>query len=105
MAAPPAFVVVWEFLVKPDCEAEFARVYGPQGDWARLFARAREFRGTQLQRDVDEPRRFLTLDSWDSREAYERFLQASHEQYAALDSTAGRLTEREVKLGWFTPVS
>ena len=52
MALPVArestYIVVWEFQVKAECEAEFVAAYGPDGEWARLFRRSPEFLGIEL---------------------------------------------------------
>lgn len=37
------FQVVWRFRPAAGREAEFVAAYGPAGDWARLFARARGY--------------------------------------------------------------
>ncbi len=42
------YIVVWEFQVKTECEAEFVAAYGPDGEWARLFMRSPEFLGVEL---------------------------------------------------------
>ena len=95
------FVAVWEFQVKLGCEAAFEEMYGPQGDWARLFAQGEGYLGTQLQRDVRQAHRYLTFDFWASQEAYEKF-RATHEQgYLQLEPRGEALTERERELGWF----
>ena len=47
------FVILWEFQVKPGFEDEFARVYGTDGDWARLFRQSETYRDTRLSRDFD----------------------------------------------------
>jgi len=31
--------ILWKYRVKPEHAEEFERVYGADGDWARLFAR------------------------------------------------------------------
>ena len=58
------FVIVWEFTVSPEQRAEFARAYGPEGDWAHLFARCDGYVSTELLRDAELPDRCLTLDYW-----------------------------------------
>ena len=106
-AAPSArrgHVCAWEFVVRPSCVAEFERIYGSDGDWARLFRRAPGYRCTELHRDRTQPTRFLTLDFWDSREACDRFRRAHAEEYAALDARCEALTEREREIGRFEPV-
>jgi len=47
-------VILWEFLVKPGREKEFERIYGPEGDWARLFARAEGYVRSDLLRDLSD---------------------------------------------------
>lgn len=100
----PAFVCAWEFVVRRACVAEFERVYGSNGEWARLFRRAPGFKRTELHRDRTQPTRFLTLDFWESREACDRFRQANAAEYAALDARCESLTEREREIGRFEPV-
>jgi hypothetical protein len=58
------YLVIWEFQVKPEAQFSFEQFYGPAGDWANLFRRSTDFRGTQLVRDIDRPLRYLILDRW-----------------------------------------
>ncbi len=60
------YIVVWEFQVKEECQAEFIAAYGPDGDWARLFRRSPEFLGVELVGSVGNSARFFTLDHWSS---------------------------------------
>ncbi len=46
------FLVVWEFKIKPDCLEKFLRVYGPEGDWAQLFANDCNFQKTVLVQEA-----------------------------------------------------
>ena len=39
---------VWEFEVRPGCEAEFERHYGPDGSWVELFRAAHAVEFTAL---------------------------------------------------------
>ena len=48
VARESTYIVVWEFQVKKECQAEFVAAYGPDGDWARLFRRSPEFLGVEL---------------------------------------------------------
>lgn len=73
------FVTLWEFEVKPGCEELFEQAYGPAGDWVQLFRRDARYRGTRLLREVGRERVFVTVDEWESREAYEKF----REEYAS----------------------
>jgi len=44
---------------------------------------------------------YLTLDSWNSREAYEKFMATRREEYKALDAAGEELTSNERRVGWF----
>ena len=46
------FVALWEFEVKPGYEERFEMVYGPDGDWAKLFRRDSRYRETRLVQDA-----------------------------------------------------
>ncbi|HYT19874.1 MAG TPA: antibiotic biosynthesis monooxygenase [Candidatus Polarisedimenticolia bacterium] len=95
------FVALWEFEVKPGCEKRFENAYGPGGDWVRLFRSDSNYRETRLLRDPFRPSMYLTLDSWNSREAYEKFMATRREEYKALDAAGEELTSNERRVGWF----
>jgi heme-degrading monooxygenase HmoA len=60
---------------------EFARVYGPEGEWAQFFRRGDGFIGTELLRDVEEAERYLVIDRWESVDAYNAFLSEFQDEY------------------------
>lgn len=93
------FVVIWEFEVRTEAAARFLEVYGADGAWARLFARDPQFVRTELQRDLQHARRYLTLDYWISERAYEEFRSKRREEYEAMDRECEALTEREKLIG------
>jgi heme-degrading monooxygenase HmoA len=95
------YVILWEFRAKEGREKEFEKVYGAHGDWALLFRRGEGYRTTELWADPGEPRRFITLDRWESREAYESFRRAWRSEFEALDRRCEAMTDREVHLGSF----
>jgi heme-degrading monooxygenase HmoA len=95
------FVVVWEFRVRRGKRGEFERIYGPNGDWERLFRAGKGYICTELIRDLGTPGRYLTLDFWASREAYARFQKENRAEYHAIDEKCGSLTESEVLIGEF----
>jgi len=99
------FVAVWEFWVRSGAEAEFEKAYGPDGAWVRLFSGDPAYGGTKLVRDLGEPRRYLTLDSWASAAAYKEFRRLHAEEYRAIDEVCESLTEREAKIGEFEVAS
>ena len=98
------FVALWEFEVKPGCEKRFLKVYGPEGDWAKLFRKDANYQETLLLHDADHPATFMTLDFWATRQAYETFMAAHAAEYEGLDAAGQGLTLRERKIGWFESV-
>jgi heme-degrading monooxygenase HmoA len=94
--------IVWEFLVRADRLPEFERYYsGVDGPWAQLFRKSPGFRGTVLLRDTQVPRRFLTIDSWDTVDAQVTMRQEFHGEYTELDKACEELTESEGRVGVF----
>jgi hypothetical protein len=53
------YVVVWKYEVLAVSEMAFRVAYGPEGDWAQLFAEHDGFVGTELI-TIDQPRHYLT---------------------------------------------
>ena len=98
-------VIIWEFQVRPGMEKQFEEVYGPQGEWARLFSRDEAYLGTELIRDSKVPRRYVTLDYWSSEKAYDNFRNCHRESYKAIDQKCEAMTEGEREIGRFTPCS
>ena len=95
------YVVVWEFRAAAGAQARFEKVYGPHGAWARLFATGEGFVATELNRDLKDPARYLTLDFWESRQAYDAFRAKHAAEYAAIDRECEALTAEEKDLGAF----
>lgn len=95
---------VWEYRVRLDRIREFEAVYGPKGEWVRLFRRAPGYLETELFRDHDLPGRYLTVDHWKSREAYDTFRRRFSSEFDAVDERCERLTETETRLGDFESV-
>ncbi len=93
------FVTLWEFEVKPGSEKLFEQAYGPEGEWAQLFGRDARYRGTRLLRDVGAERVYVTMDSWESKTAYEEFREKFAAEYETLDRKCAGMTVREKHLG------
>jgi heme-degrading monooxygenase HmoA len=96
------YAYLWSFQVAPQCQAEFERIYGPDGDWAQLFRRAAGYRGTWLLRDVAEPGRYVTVDRWQDEAAWQSFRTRFAAEYQALDQRCEGLTLQEQALGRYT---
>lgn len=93
------FIVIWEYQVKGERLAEFVEIYSADGAWAKLFQKGAGFQGTELLRDGEHPRRYVTIDRWTSFEHYRRFLAKWNAEYEELDAHCAGLTERELLLG------
>jgi heme-degrading monooxygenase HmoA len=95
------FVALGEFEVKPGCEERFEKVHGADGAWAGLFARHKAYRGTRLVKDAERESVYLTLDFWETREAYDEFKKESAAEYERMDRECERMIRSERKIGEF----
>ena len=93
------YVIIWEYRVKRGQQSEFEAIYSPNGAWAQLFKQDAGYLGTTFLRDTKDPQRYLTIDRWTSKEAYENFLKQQEKEYKALDAHCEDLTEQESALG------
>src|SRR3982750_1066603 len=98
------FFRVWEFRVPSERADNFRELYGPDGAWAQLFRRETGFLGTELLHSITHPNIYLTLDRWDSPEAWAAFLRAWGDDYSALDRSCAGLTVAEGEIGTFQSV-
>jgi heme-degrading monooxygenase HmoA len=94
--------IVWEFVVKEEARGQFELAYGPGGAWGNLFARCPGFRGTTLLRDTKNPRRYLTIEFWDTEVQREQALAESKVEYSDLDAALGDWTESRTEVGVFS---
>ncbi len=97
-------VIVWEFHVKIATRRRFETIYGPRGCWARFFAKGKGHLGTDLFRDAKKKGRYLTIDRWVLRAAYESFRARHREEYATIDRECEALTKEEFALGIFVNI-
>lgn len=95
------YLIIWEFQVRAGMEQGFERVYGSDGDWARLFIQDESYFGTHLVRSLNRERTYVTLDFWRSQPAYDKFRKRRFVKYTALDQKCEDLTESERKIGEF----
>ena len=79
----------------------FIETYGPDGAWASLFRRGHGYAETILLQDVTRTGRYVTLDRWVSRAAYDAFRAGWAQAYTALDAETEVLTRSEAHLGSF----
>ena len=92
-------VRLWRFVVPAENEPKFVAAYGPEGEWARLFAEATGFERVELWRGEDGS--FMTADHWVSRAAFDRFKANLGIRYHALDAELEGLASDEIFIGAF----
>ena len=67
-----------------------------------LFRNAPGFRGTELIQSTDDASTYLTIDRWESAEAWGAFLDAWRDEYHQLDRACEALTISETEIGSFS---
>jgi hypothetical protein len=92
------FQILWQFDTTDEQVGRFVEAYGPDGPWVAFFRQASGFLGTELFHRRVAPPRFLTLDRWETRAAYETFRRERAVEYSALDAACEGLTLRETFL-------
>lgn len=90
-------IILWRFRARPGHEAEFEAAYGEGGVWSRFFREGRGFLGSDLLRASDGT--YLTMDRWESGDAYRAFRESHANRYAEIDSDCHRWTVEETSLG------
>ena len=95
------YTLLWEFRVAPARRGRFEAAYAPDGDWVALFSQASGYRGTQLLHSADEAGRYVTIDRWDSRDAFLAFKRDHADAYGALDRQCEPMTLSEKPIGAF----
>jgi heme-degrading monooxygenase HmoA len=94
--------IVWEFIVREETLGQFELAYGLGGAWGKLFAGCSGFRGTTLLRDIEDPRRYLRVDMWDTVAQWEQVLAEHEVEYAELLATLAGWIESDREVGVFT---
>jgi heme-degrading monooxygenase HmoA len=93
--------IILEHEVKNQYRGQFELAFGPGGLWSEMFAHAPGFRGTTLLRDEKNPRRYLTIDLWDSETQRTQWLIENESEFAALQASFTDWSESKVELGIF----
>jgi heme-degrading monooxygenase HmoA len=92
---------VWEFVARADKVKEFEAHYSGSGPWTALFRRNAGYQSTQLLRDAENVRRYLTIDRWDSVESYRAMRERFAREHDELDRACEEFTESERRIGVF----
>lgn len=95
-------IIIWKFIVRPDREEEFMRAYNSNGRWAQFFSRDNRFQKTLLSKSATSPGEYVTIDYWETGDAYKEFLDMHRKEYTAIDVECAGLTIAEEKIGEFT---
>jgi hypothetical protein len=93
--------IVCEFVIKEETRGQFELTYGPGGAWSKLFAQCPGFRGTTLLRDTKDPRRYVTIDLWDTEAQREQALAERKVEYSSLDAIFDDWAESRTEMGIF----
>lgn len=100
----PGYVYIWEYVVHPEHVADFEQAYGPDGPWVELLNRAAGYVRTELHRDRQHALRYLTIDYWDSVEAWEAFRSGMSSEFEAIDARCARFTFAEQEIARLEPI-
>lgn len=95
------FYILWRYQIYPDKKAAFEKLYGPTGQWVKLFKKADGYIKTELLKSTEELNAYLTIDAWQSQDQYEQFLNDYKKEFAVIDQAGEKLTVSETKIGWF----
>lgn len=95
------YLILWRFVAKPETIAEFERAYGERGLWVDFFRQGRGYLRTELLRNVDRPREYMTCDYWQTEEDFRAFRREHRAEYDRLDRECERLTVEETSVGAF----
>lgn len=97
------YVIVWEFVVRPEKIGAFVAAYKSDGAWAQLFAQADGYIGTELllATERDQSMTHVTIDRWRHAEDFTRFQEQFGDEYKALDTELECLTVSERKMGTY----
>jgi hypothetical protein len=98
------YITIWEYEVSEENKDEFKRSYGPNGVWVKFFSKAKDYIGTELLVKAGRNNKYLTIDRWGSKEAYDIFRSQWIDEYDAIDSDCESLTMSETHLGSFESI-
>jgi heme-degrading monooxygenase HmoA len=99
---PEMFVRIWRFQARTEKAEQFRAAYGSSGAWAALFRRGAGYLGTECLASTVDPTVYVTVDRWESADAWAAFLREWSDDYAALDRTCEELTLAEEEIGAFS---
>jgi quinol monooxygenase YgiN len=93
--------IVWEFIARADKIKEFEDYYANSGPWAAMFRKNSGYHGSVLLRDMQNPRRYLTIDRWENATLHRTMRERFSQEYQELDRVGEAFTESERHNGVF----
>ena len=91
--------LVWELDVQPERVADFEKIYSAEGRWTTFFKVSADYLGSELYKSMGSNHRFVVVDAWRSRAAYEAFRKTNAAEYSTLDAWCRPLLKHERMLG------
>ena len=82
----------------------FEEVYGSNGPWASFLSSGAGYVGTELLRDVEQTGRYVVVDRWETRDAYNQFIAENRDEYMRRVDETAYLYRQELRLGTFENV-
>jgi len=93
--------IVWEFTARADKIKEFENYFAGSGPWTALFRKNSGYHGTLLLRDMQMPRRYLTIDRWENAAMHRAMRERCKAEFEELDRAGEDFTESERHTGVF----
>jgi quinol monooxygenase YgiN len=93
--------IVWEFMARADKIKEFENYFADSGPWSALFRKNSGYHGTVLLRDLQIPRRYLTIDRWENAALHRAMRERYKLEFEELDRAGEAFTESEKHTGVF----
>jgi quinol monooxygenase YgiN len=93
--------IVWEFMARADKINEFENYFAGSGPWTALFRKNSGYHGTVLLRDMQKPRRYLTIDRWENAAMHRAMRERFAAEFEELDHAGEAFTESEQHHGVF----
>jgi len=97
-------VIALVFVYDVSSPEDFEAAYGAEGEWARFFRQGTGYVGTELLRDLEQPGRYVVVDRWESREAYNAFVAEHRDDYMRRVDETAYLYDQELRFGTFENV-
>jgi heme-degrading monooxygenase HmoA len=93
--------VFFRYRVHPAQVRAFEHAYGQTGPWVALFTGHEGYVRSRLFRQKSDAHVYLSIDVWESKEAYDAFRSENADEYRRLDAQLAMLKLEEHLLGYY----